>query len=72
VLIVGPEQHDTQFALLAAIEKLHPSVKVLVLAVLGGAELEEAAVEARIGPKMLASLLPRLRTFLTPYVRATG
>jgi hypothetical protein len=31
VLIVGPEQHETQFALLAALEKLHPSVEELVL-----------------------------------------
>jgi hypothetical protein len=72
VLIVGPEQHETQFALLAALEKLHPSVKMLVLAVLEGADLEQAAIEAHIGPGMLASLLPRLRTFLTPYVRVTA
>jgi hypothetical protein len=72
VPIVGPQQQETPFALLAALDKLHPNVRAFVLAVIDGAEMQQAATEARIGADMLARLLPRLRAFLTPYVRVAA
>jgi hypothetical protein len=55
--------------LLAALDKLHPLLKRLVLNVLDGADLQEAAAHAGIAAEVLPTVLPRLRLFLRPYVR---
>jgi hypothetical protein len=69
IAAVNADQEETQFALLAALDKLHPLLKRLVLNVLDGADLQEAAAHAGIAAEVLPTVLPRLRLFLRPYVR---
>jgi hypothetical protein len=57
-------QESTAVALYAAMDRLHPAVKDMLIRIIGGARLEEAAAESGIGTGQLAVLLPRLGPWL--------
>lgn len=70
VAISPPEQEETSVTLFSAIELLNPNIRTMVHAIIAGDDLEVAAAEAGIGVEQLPKLLPRLKTFLAPYVKS--
>lgn len=70
VVVVGPEQEETANSsqLLHSIRLLHPSVQQLCLALMDGATLPKAAMEAGLSDTQVAFVLPRLRAFFAPLV----
>lgn len=68
IAVTEATQDNISFSLFAALEKLHPAVRKFCLAIIDGASMHEAADEAGISRDELSTVLPPLKTFLSPYL----
>jgi hypothetical protein len=69
-VVVDAEQERCPFQLLVALENLNPKVRQFVLAARETGEIREAAASVGFDGATVAKLIPRLKIFLLPYLRA--